>query len=180
MERVPGNQSSKWLIEPRYTTIQFVAKVPFLFKVKGELSDVSGFIVRDDLELASASVEARIRTDTLNSGNRKRDLHLMSPSFLDVPKHADLTYVSNTVARGRDRDTLRVSGVLTIRGMSREIVLDVTEVERSLSPQGDEVAYYSAQAEFDRHDFGVNGWRFLISPKVRVNIHVQAVRQAST
>ncbi|MEP7272056.1 MAG: YceI family protein [Acidobacteriota bacterium] len=177
MEHLSGSKGSVWLIEPRYTTVQFIAKFGFLREVKGRLPDVTGFIVRNDEDLHGSSVEAVIRTGTLDTGNHRRDKHLQSKNFLASDEYSELRYVSSNVVKGRDRDTLRVTGMLTLHGKSREVILEVTEVERSLSPQGDEVAYYSAQAEINRHDFGVSALRFVIGRKVKVVIHVQAVRQ---
>ena len=72
---------------------------------------------------------------------------------------------------------LCIRGELTIRDTSRDIVLDVTEVDRSKSPQGDEVIYYVAQTVLNRFDFGVKGWRGVVGPTVKIVINVQANRE---
>ena len=72
---------------------------------------------------------------------------------------------------------LSVKGTLQIRDQSREVVLDVTEVDRSKSPNGEEVIYFVAETELDRHDFGVSGLRGLIGAKLKVVINVQANRE---
>jgi polyisoprenoid-binding protein YceI len=72
---------------------------------------------------------------------------------------------------------LSIRGELTIRDKSREVVLDVTEVDRSRSPQGDEVIYYVAETSLNRFDFGVNGWRGVVGPRLKVVINVQANRE---
>jgi polyisoprenoid-binding protein YceI len=82
------------------------------------------------------------------------------------------------VERGRDRDTLRITGTVSIKGMSAAVVLDVVEADKSRSPQGLEVAYYSATAEFDRADLGLSRWNGMIGRKVRVTIHAQFSREA--
>jgi len=69
--------------------------------------------------------------------------------------------------------------MLTIKGIGQEVVLAVTEVDRSRSPQGEEIAYYSATTEIDRHNFGVSHWRGVIGSKLKITIHVQAQKQAS-
>jgi polyisoprenoid-binding protein YceI len=69
-----------------------------------------------------------------------------------------------------------VEGSLTIKDKSKDVVLDVTEVDRSKAPGGDEVVYYVAETELDRYDFGINAWRGLIGPKLKVVINVQANR----
>ena len=72
---------------------------------------------------------------------------------------------------------LAITGTLTIRGKSKEIVLDVIEVDRSRSPQGDEVIYYCATTKIDRVAFGINYARGLIGRTLKVTINVQARRE---
>jgi polyisoprenoid-binding protein YceI len=171
-------ETSTWLIEPRYTTVQFIGKIAWFFKVRGCFREIEGQIIRGESDLGRSSVEAAIRTSSLDTGNQRRDNHLRSKDFLEVNTFPEIHYVSTSVAKGRDRDTLRVSGTLTIKEVSRELVLEVTEVERSRSPQGNEVAYYSVQTELDRNQFGVRYLRGLIGSRLKVTIHVQAARQA--
>ena len=71
---------------------------------------------------------------------------------------------------------LRVKGSLTIKGTSKDVVINVTEIDRSKSPNGEEVVYYGGETEIDRFDFGVNGWKGLVGPKLKVVINVQANR----
>lgn len=171
-------ETSTWLIEPRYTTIQFIGRFGLFFKVRGSFKDIEGQIVRGETDVGRSSVEAAIRASSVDTGNRRRDDHLRSKDFLEADRYPEIRYVSTAVSKGRDRDTLRVSGTLTIREISRDIVLEVTEVERSQSPQGNEVAYYSLQTEIDRHAFGVRHLRGLIGSKLKVTIHVQAAKQS--
>jgi len=69
---------------------------------------------------------------------------------------------------------LKVKGVLTIRDTNKDVVLDVTEVDRSRSPNGEEVIYYVAETELNRFDFGVTAWRGVVGQKLKVVINVQA------
>ncbi|HZF37336.1 MAG TPA: YceI family protein, partial [Blastocatellia bacterium] len=82
-----------------------------------------------------------------------------------------------SVGRGKDRDMLRVNGTLAIRGLSREVALDVTITDRSRSPQGDEILYFAAVAEIDRFDFGVKYARRLIRRPLKILIQAQATKR---
>ena len=73
---------------------------------------------------------------------------------------------------------MRVTGALTIKDKSKEIVLDVSEIDRSRSPNGEHVAYYTALAEVDRHDFGLDYLRGLIGRRLKITINVQATRRS--
>ena len=166
-----------WIIDPKYTTVQFSAKLLFLFTVKGSFADIRGTIERDPADISRSSVEAFIKGGSINTGNKRRDLRLRSADFLDVQEHGEIRFKSTRVEKGRDRDTLRVTGTLTIRGRSHEVVLDVNEFDRSRSPQGEDVTYYAALKEIDRFDFGMKHSRWLIGRNLKVMIQVQALRK---
>ena len=97
-------------------------------------------------------------------------------SFLDAERYPEIRFESTKVEPGTDRDTLRVTGSLTVKDTTREIVLDVSEIDRSCSPSGEHVAYYSALTNIDRLDFRVDAMRLLIGRKLQVMINVQATR----
>lgn len=165
-----------WIIDPHYTTILFDVRNVF-FTVKGRFAELSGTITRTGPGVSDCRVEATIRSASIATGIGRRDVHLRSAAFLDSARYPEIRFESSLVERGIDRDTLRVKGVLTIRGQKREIVLDVTEVERSRSPRGQDVAYYTVAARLNRFDFGVSYGRWVIGADVRIRIHVQAVRK---
>jgi polyisoprenoid-binding protein YceI len=168
-----------WFIEPGYTIAQFSVKNFFFFTVHGRFTEVAGTLICHQSQAHCSSVEATIKAASINTGNKQRDVHLRSKDFLDVDQYPEITFRSTNVKKGRDRDALVVTGTLTIKGISREVVLAVTDVDRSRSPQGEEIAYYSATVEIDRHDFGVSYWRGVIGSKLKIAIHVQAQKQAS-
>jgi polyisoprenoid-binding protein YceI len=167
-----------WEIAPGYTTVQFSVKNFFFFTVEGRFANLTGTIVFDEADLRRSSVEAAVEAASIDTGIKQRDTHLRSKDFLDVERHPRIRFRSASVEKGRDRDTLRVAGELTIKGTSRDVILDVTQVDRSRSPQGEEIAYYTALAEVDRFDFGVSFWPGIIGRKVKVVIHAQAQRQS--
>ena len=166
-----------WIIDPKYTTVQFSAKLLFLFTVKGSFASVSGTIKRDPTDISNSSVEAVIKSASVDTGNKRRDEHLRAADFLDVREHGEIRFESTRVEKGRDRDTLRVTGNLTIHGRSQEVVLDVNEFDRSRSPQGEDVTYYATLKEINRFDYGIKHSRWTIGRTLRVMIQVQALRQ---
>jgi polyisoprenoid-binding protein YceI len=166
-----------WVIEPKYTTVQFSIRNFFFFTVTGSFTDFTGTVWLDENDIRLSSVEAVIKAASINTGIKRRDDHLRSSDFLDVEKYPEIRFESTSVERGRDRDALRVTGTLNIRGQSKDLVLNVTETDHSRSPQGEEVAYYVALAEVDRIDFGISYGRGLIGRNVKVTIQVQATKQ---
>lgn len=174
---ISNHAQSLWLIDPSHTSIEFSIKNFYFFTVKGRLTDLVGTIVLDERDIRRSSVEATIKAASLETGIQRRDAHLRSADFLEIDRYPEIHFQSTKVEPGRDRDTLRITGPLTIKGRSQEVVLDVTEVDRSCSPSGQEVAYYTALVTLDRSDFGVNYMRGLIGHKLKVTVNVQALKQ---
>jgi polyisoprenoid-binding protein YceI len=174
-----GSATTAWTIDPQYATVQFSVKMLF-FTVKGEFTDFGGKIMLDENDVRRSSVEATINEASINTGVKKRDEHLRSKDFLDVAAHPKIHFQSASVGPGRDRDMLRVTGTLTIKGKSRETVLDVTITDRSRSPQGDEILYCAAVTEIDRIAFGVDYASWLIGRTIKVLIQAQATKQRSS
>jgi polyisoprenoid-binding protein YceI len=177
-QKVAKQGETVWIIDPKHTTIEFSIRNFFFFTVTGRFTDVTGTAVRDDSDISRSSVEAAVLAASIDTGNKRRDDHLRSKDFLDAERYPDIRFQSASVERGRDRDTFRIPGTLTIRGKSREVVLNVTEVDHSHSPHGEEVAYYGAMIEIDRFDFGINYRRLPVGRKVKISVYVQAVKQS--
>lgn len=168
-----------WFIEPGYTIAHFKIKSFLFHTIAGNFSEVAGTVVLNEADLRRSSVTAIIQAGSIDTGNQRRDRHLRSADFLSVEEHPEISFRSTSVEKGRDRDTLNVNGLLTIKNSSREIALLVTQVDRSRSPQGEEIIYYTAVTEIDRHDFGVKHMRGLIGGKLKIAIHIQAQKQGS-
>src|ERR1044071_8136069 len=113
-QKAARQADAKWRIDPKYTTVQFSVKLFFLFTVKGSFAEVTGTIERDPSEISRSSVEAAIKSASISTGNRRRDARFRSADFLDVEEHKTIGFKSTKVEKGRDRDTLRVTGTLTI------------------------------------------------------------------
>ncbi len=165
-----------WTIDPKYASMEFSSKT-LLFTVQGRFTDFGGEILLDENDVYRSSVEVTINAASVSTGIKMRDDHLRSKDFLDVANYPEIRFQSASVARGKDRDMLRVNGTLTIKGQSREVALDVTITDRSRSPQGDEILYFAAGAEIDRFDFGVNYARWLIKGRLKILIQAQASKR---
>lgn len=166
---------SVWQLDKEHSSVEFSVKKLFFLTVRGKLTNLDGEIVLDEETLSGSSVAATIKAASVNTGNKRRDTQLRN-EFLDTTNYPTIHFQSAEVGRGRDRDMLTVKGALTIRDKSNQVVLDVTEVDRSKSPNGGEVIYYVAEAEVNRFDFGINAWRGVIGRKLKVVINVQANR----
>src|SRR5215204_6207870 len=162
-----------WHFDPAYTTVEFSIR-NLWFKVKGRFKDLEGAIVLDAEDVSRSTVTAKIGAGSIDTGNKRRDAHLLLRDFFDVEKFPDIEFRSTSIRRGKDRDSLDLEGELRIKDKTVPIALAVNEMDRSRSPSGEEFVYYSATTELDRCAFGINYARGLIGRRLRVHINVQA------
>jgi polyisoprenoid-binding protein YceI len=102
---------------------------------------------------------------------------LRSADFLDAEKFPDIEFKSERVARGKDRDSLELDGILIVKDKRVPVSLAVNEMDRSRSPKGEEFIYYSATAEVDRFASGVSYGRGMIGRKLKITINIQATNR---
>ena len=140
-----------------------------------------GTITFDEADPARSSLEARLDAATIDTREPQRDAHLRSPDFLDAEQYPQITFESTRLEPAGDR--VRIVGDLTLRGVTREVVLDAAPEGRQRDPWGNERAGFSAQTLIDRRDFGLT-WNqaleagaVLVGNDVRITIELEAVRQ---
>ena len=177
---IAGNRTT-WTIDPAHSTIEFVAKHMMITTVKGRFAELTGTIVADESNIADSSVEVALQAASLDTRNEQRDAHLRSPDFLDVENHPEVTFKSTAITG--TKASFKVTGDLTIRGVTRPITLDATFEGEGKDPWGGTRASFSAHGKFDRRDFGLT-WNvaletggILVSNEVKINIEAQAVLQ---
>jgi polyisoprenoid-binding protein YceI len=171
-----------YLLDPGHTTVGFVARHLMVTKVRGRFEEFEGSITVADDPLVS-SAQAAISTASLTTGSADRDGHVKSDDFLAVETFPTMTFASRSVSHVAG-DRFTVLGDLTVKDVTREVVLDVTIDGVARDPWGGERLAVTATTEIDREDFGIT-WNValesggvLVSKKVRIEIEAQAVRQA--
>jgi len=170
-----------WAIDTSHSTVEFVVRHMMVSKVRGRFADFGGAIqITDDPALSS--VEVTMQAASIDSHDRARDDHLRSPDFLAVDEYPELTFRSTKVEGGGAE--WRVTGDLTIKGVTRPVVLDVEYNGVSKDPWGGERAGFSATTEIDREEFGLT-WNVaietggvVVGKKVKIELEIEAVRQA--
>ena len=168
-----------YTLDPAYTTVEFSGKHMMFATVKGQFRKVDGTIQLDAADLSRSSVDVTIDAGSLESGQEMRDGHLKSADFLHVEEHPTLTFKSTSVeARG---DDLKVTGDLTIHGVTKSVVLDAEFNGTGKNPWGKQVISYSASTKVNRKDFGLN-WNaaleaggMLVSDDVKISIEIEAI-----
>jgi polyisoprenoid-binding protein YceI len=168
-------------VDPKHTTVEFVARHLMITKVRGRLDEVSGTICIAEVPEES-SVQVTIGAGSVHTGEEQRDAHLRSADFFDVEKHPTWSFKSTAVERADD-GTWKVSGDLTIRGTTRPVVLDTEFDGANPTPWGPSAIAFSAATEIDRDDWGLTYNMALetggvvVGRKVRIELNVEALSQ---
>jgi len=171
--------ASTWEIDPAHTSAQFAVRHLVISTVRGQLGKVTGAITLDDTDLTKSSVDATIDTQGIDTREAKRDENLRGPDFLDVAKYPTITFKSKQVEKVSD-DTYKVSGDLTIRGVTKPVVLTVQGSPKPLQdPMGNLKLGGVATTRINRQDFGVSwsksldGGGLVVADDVDVTIDVE-------
>jgi polyisoprenoid-binding protein YceI len=177
---------SVWQIDPAHTNVEFSTKHMMITTVRGRFSGVSGKIELDEANPGRSSVEVEIDVASIDTGVADRDAHLRSADFFEVEKYPKMTFRSKRIegSYASEGDSFKVVGDLTIRDVTREVVLDAVFEGKGKDPWGGERIGFSASTRIDRRDFGLT-WNqaletggVLVSHEVRISLEVQAVKSA--
>ncbi len=177
--------TTTWTIDSGHSVAEFSAKHMMITTVKGRIADVRGTLAIDEANPGRSTVEVELDAASLDTRSEQRDGHLRSAEFLDVERFPVISFRSRRID-GAAADAgagFRVVGDLTIRGVTREVVLDATYEGRGKDPWGGERVSFSATTAIDRRDFGLT-WNaaletggVLVSNDVKIALEVQAVRE---
>jgi polyisoprenoid-binding protein YceI len=175
--------TARWDIDVGHSAIHFYVRHMVISKVHGRFARWSGALELDTADLTRSSVEVRIEAASIDTQVADRDAHLRSADFLDVEKHPELSFRSRRIEKAGDR--YRVVGELTLRGVTREVVLDAEFAGTGKDPWGNERAGFSAKASVDRRDFGLvwnaalEAGGVLVGEKVEIAIELEAVKKVA-
>ena len=162
--------AAAWEIDPAHSSAQFSVRHLAVSNVRGEFGKVSGTVDYDAKDPSKAKVEATIDAASINTRDEKRDGHLKSPDFFDVAKFPTITFKSSKVEKASE-GKLKVSGDLTIHGVTKPAVLDVTVNKIGTHPMAkDEAAGFDASATIKRSDFGVGAYAPNVSDEIKIAI----------
>ncbi len=175
--------ASTWAIDPAHSNAQFAVRHLMVSTVRGQLGKVSGTVNLDENDLTRSTVEAAIDANGIDTREAKRDDHLRSPDFLDTAKYPTVTFKSKKVER-TSGDTYKVTGDLTLRGVTREVVLNVDGSPTPMKdPMGNTKLGGVAKTTLNRKDFGINwsksldGGGVVVGDDVDVTIDVELVKK---
>jgi len=164
--------AAPWEFDPAHTGVHFKVRHLMISSVRGEFGKVSGKIVYDEGDVSKSAADIVIDAASINTRVAKRDEHLRSPEFLDVAKYPQITFLSKRVEKAGD-GRLRMIGDLTIRGVTKEVVLTIEGPTPAIKdPSGNYRVGGQATAKIHRKDFGLV-WNKVVEAGVVVGDEVE-------
>jgi polyisoprenoid-binding protein YceI len=161
-----------WIADPYHTQVEFVAKHLGMMKVRGHFADVSvtGNITPDHPE--ESSLDVTIQTGSIRTHNEQRDNDLRSSNFLEADKYPTMTFKSTKIAP-IGGDNFRLTGDLTIKGVTKPVTLDMVRYGEFNDPMMGHRIAYSGETKINRKDFGMNfnpmlDGKFVVSDEIQI------------
>jgi polyisoprenoid-binding protein YceI len=177
--------TSTWQVDPNHSSAQFAVRHLAISTVRGAFTKVSGMVQFDDKDVAKSTVEVTIDAASVDTRVADRDKDLRSDHFFDVEKYPTLTFKSTKVEQA-EPGKLRVTGDLTIHGVTKQVVLDVEGPTLPVKdPWGNQRVAANATTKVNRQDFGVKwnakmdngGW--VVGDDVAITIDVELVQKGA-
>lgn len=169
-----------WTIDTNHASAEFAARHMMVTTVRGQFRKITGTIEYDQQNPENAYVEAVIDAAAFDTGVTDRDNHLRSADFLDVENHPQLVFKSTKV-EPTSESTAKITGDLTIRGVTRPVVIEAELIGVVDSPFGDTRVGFTGSTKINREDWGLT-WNMaleaggvLVGKEVKIMLDVQAI-----
>jgi polyisoprenoid-binding protein YceI len=171
-----------YAIDPSHSRIGFSARHAMVTKVRGSFNEFEGSGYFDAENPSESHLELTIQADSIDTRNADRDAHLRSNDFFDMEHHPEITFRSTAVEALGD-DAFRVTGDLTIKGVTKPVTVDFELTGSAVDPFGNHRIGLEGKTTVNRKDWGVN-WNaaleaggVLVSEKVTLEFEVSAVHK---
>ncbi|MEK7400899.1 MAG: YceI family protein [Gemmatimonadota bacterium] len=176
-----GAQAPTWNIDPNHTAAQFAVKHLMVSTVRGQFEKLSGTIQWDGKDVTTIAVDVTIDAASVNTRVQMRDNDLRSANFFDVATYPTITFVSKS-AVPVDAGRFRLTGALTMHGVTKDVVLDVEGPSAPLAQGPNLRVGASATIKIDRHDFGLNYSRAVeaapvVGDTITITLDIEATRR---
>jgi len=165
-----------WQLDPPHSSAQFSVRHLGVSTVRGAFTKVSGTVQYDPANLSKSSIQTTIEAASVDTRVEMRDNDLRSPNYLDVQKYPTITFKSKKIeAAGAGK--LKVTGDLTIHGVTKEVVLDVDGPTPAMKdPWGNQRMGASATTKINRMDFGVAGAPGMVGDEITLTIDIEMIK----
>ena len=172
-----------WKVDTAHASAQFSVKHMMVSNARGEFSNITGALELNTKDLSKSAVNIEIDVSSIDTGNEKRDAHLKSADFFDVGKHPKMTFTSTKV-KAAGKGKLKVTGNLTMRGVSKPVTLHVEgPTSEVTTPWGSTVRGVHATAVIDRKEWGLT-WNknldaggVVVGNEVKITLDIELIKE---
>lgn len=177
-----NTKNTKWVLDPAHSELTFKVKHLMITNVKGEFRHFNASFISNGDDFDQAAVTATIDAASIDTNNADRNNHLKAADFFDVANYKDITFTGTELKKLDDENYL-LKGLLQIKGISKEITLDVEFGGLIKDPYGNHKAGFTFSGKINRKDWGLNwnavleGGGVMVSEDVRINGDVQFIKQ---
>lgn len=175
-------QSQTWKIDPVHSSVRFSVKHMLITEVVGQFKEYDATLTTSKADFSDAKLEATINIQSIDTDNEKRDAHLNSEDFFYSEKYPKISFKSNSVEQ-IDEKTFRITGDLTIRGITKTVVFETSYGGTITDPYGNSRSGWQASTTVNRFDFGLK-WNqvmeiggLLVGEEIKINIDAQFILQ---
>jgi polyisoprenoid-binding protein YceI len=171
-----------WTVDASHSKVGFAVKHMGIATVRGEFTDFEGVLEISD-DLSSAKARGTVRTASVDTNEPQRDAHLRSPDFFDAETFPELAFESTSI-EAIDDETFRITGNLTLHGVTNEIVLTAEINGTDVDPYGNEKVGLEITGQLSRGEYGMKfnqalgSGNMLVADKVKLNLDISAAKQA--
>ena len=177
--------TTTWQIDPQHTAAGFAVKHLMISTVRGQFKGVTGTVNWDDQDISKSTVDITIDANTVDTSEPKRDADLKSDKFFEVAKYPTITFKSKKIEQV-SAGKLKITGDLTIHGVTKEAVLDVEGPTPPVKdPWGNTRVAANATTKINRQDFGVkwnanmDGGGVVVGDDVAITIDLEMIKKAA-
>jgi polyisoprenoid-binding protein YceI len=171
-----------WTVDPAHSRVGFAVKHMGIATVRGEFTEFEGTLEIGE-DLASAKVYGTVKVQSVDTNEPERDEHLRSADFFDAAQFPELRFESTKI-EALDHEEFRITGNLTIRRVTNEIVLHAEAQGTDTDPWGNERVGLEVTGQLSRGDYGMKfnqalgSGNVLVADKVKLALDISAVKQA--
>ena len=174
--------ATTWQLDPTHSELGFKVKHLMITNIKGEFRNFSAEI--DGEDFSKAAISAMIDTSSIFTNEDNRDAHLKNADFFDIDNHKEMTFKGSSLTK-IDDENFELTGMLSIKGISKEIKLGVEYGGTSKDPWGNEKMGFSINGKINRSDYGLNfnapleTGGFLLGEEVKISADLQFVKKTA-
>ncbi len=175
-------QQVTWKVDQVHSRVQIAVRHMVIAEVTGLFNEFDATLVQTAEDFSNSKIKVVIKANSIDTHNEKRDNHLRSADFLDAVKYPEITFTSTSVEKTGE-NTYKVTGNLTIRDVTKTVVLDTKYFGEVTDPYGHARAGFKATTSINRIDYGVSwnalleGGGLIVSEAVDITLNMQLVKQ---